>query len=72
LAGFLPPALAPSPRPSLSPPPTADGNPEIWDAFMDSIEPLSARLPYMVQVGNHEYGARALWRPSADTALGDA
>ncbi|KAI8467130.1 MAG: Metallo-dependent phosphatase-like protein [Monoraphidium minutum] len=34
----------------------ADGVPEIWDAFMDSIEPLAARVPYMVQVGNHEYG----------------
>lgn len=24
---------------------------------MDAIEPLAARVPYMVQVGNHEYGA---------------
>ena len=23
---------------------------------MDFIEPVAARVPYMVQVGNHEYG----------------
>ena len=30
-------------------------NPQIWDAFMDSIEPFAKRIPYMVGTGNHEY-----------------
>ncbi|KAI8466730.1 MAG: metallophosphoesterase [Monoraphidium minutum] len=34
----------------------ANGDPDVWDTFMESIEPLAARVPYMVQVGNHEYG----------------
>ncbi len=34
----------------------ADGSLEIWDTFMDAVQPLSSRLPYMVQVGNHEAG----------------
>lgn len=28
---------------------------QIWDAFMDSIEPFACRIPYMVGTGNHEY-----------------
>jgi hypothetical protein len=34
----------------------ADGDPEIWDSFMDSIEPIASRVPYMVAIGNHEVG----------------
>lgn len=34
----------------------ADGTHEKWDNFMDSIEPFSSKLPYMVGVGNHEVG----------------
>jgi len=26
-----------------------------WDMFMNEIEPLSTRLPFMVVIGNHEY-----------------
>ncbi|CAF2126035.1 unnamed protein product [Rotaria magnacalcarata] len=26
-----------------------------WDAFMTQIEPIAARIPYMVAIGNHEY-----------------
>ncbi|CAF3702659.1 unnamed protein product [Rotaria sp. Silwood1] len=26
-----------------------------WDAFMTQIEPIAARVPYMVGIGNHEY-----------------
>jgi hypothetical protein len=33
----------------------ADGDPDVWDAFMDGIEPLADRVPYMVQSGNHDY-----------------
>lgn len=33
----------------------ANGDDEIWDAFMDSIEPFACRIPYMVGTGNHEY-----------------
>ena len=28
---------------------------QIWDTFMDYIEPFAARVPYMIGVGNHEY-----------------
>jgi hypothetical protein len=27
----------------------------LWDAFMTQIEPIAARVPYMVGIGNHEY-----------------
>eukprot|EP00732_Lithocolla_globosa_P001308 Lithocolla_globosa_v1_NODE_625_length_3568_cov_66.349274.p1 type:complete len:594 gc:universal NODE_625_length_3568_cov_66.349274:1884-103(-) len=27
----------------------------IWDAYMDFVEPVSSRAPYMVSIGNHEY-----------------
>ncbi|CAF4516865.1 unnamed protein product, partial [Rotaria magnacalcarata] len=27
----------------------------LWDAFMTQIQPISARIPYMVGIGNHEY-----------------
>lgn len=26
-----------------------------WDGFMTQIEPIAARVPYMVAIGNHEY-----------------
>ena len=31
------------------------GQPAIWDSFMREMEPASARVPYMVCVGNHEH-----------------
>ncbi|KAG2485837.1 hypothetical protein HYH03_015420 [Edaphochlamys debaryana] len=34
----------------------ADGRYKVWDSFMDQIEPLATRVPYMVGVGNHEAG----------------
>lgn len=36
----------------------ANGDPEIWDSFMDGIQPVASRVPYMVGIGNHEYGYR--------------
>ncbi|MEW5313047.1 MAG: hypothetical protein WDW38_004641 [Sanguina aurantia] len=33
----------------------ADGKHRVWESFMDAIEPISSRVPYMVGVGNHEY-----------------
>lgn len=27
----------------------------LWDAFMTQLEPIAARVPYMVGIGNHEY-----------------
>eukprot|EP00882_Tetradesmus_deserticola_P014556 GHRQ01015483.1.p1 GENE.GHRQ01015483.1~~GHRQ01015483.1.p1 ORF type:complete len:299 (+),score=58.14 GHRQ01015483.1:521-1417(+) len=36
----------------------ANGDPEIWDSFMDGIQPVASRVPYMVAIGNHEYGYR--------------
>ena len=27
----------------------------LWDGFMTQIQPISARVPYMVGIGNHEY-----------------
>ncbi|KAL4448559.1 hypothetical protein ABPG75_005778 [Micractinium tetrahymenae] len=33
----------------------ANGDEEIWDTFMDSIEPIARHIPYMVGTGNHEY-----------------
>ncbi|CAF3957658.1 unnamed protein product [Rotaria magnacalcarata] len=27
----------------------------LWDAFMTQIQPIAARVPYMVGIGNHEY-----------------
>ncbi|CAF3835614.1 unnamed protein product [Adineta steineri] len=27
----------------------------LWDAFMTQIQPIAARIPYMVGIGNHEY-----------------
>ncbi|CAF1079501.1 unnamed protein product [Rotaria sordida] len=27
----------------------------LWDAFMTQIQPIAARTPYMVSIGNHEY-----------------
>jgi hypothetical protein len=34
----------------------ANGNPEIWDSFIEGLQPFAARLPYMIAVGNHEVG----------------
>lgn len=31
----------------------ANGKEEIWDSFMDSIEPFAKKIPYLVGVGNH-------------------
>jgi len=31
-----------------------DGQDEYWDIYVDQIEPIAARHPFMVQVGNHE------------------
>lgn len=33
----------------------ARGTAVIWEAFMTQIQPLAARVPYMVSIGNHEY-----------------
>ena len=43
------PPLPPTPHPA-----PANGEPEVWDSFMESIEPIASRVPYMVQNGNHE------------------
>ena len=40
----------------------ADGSSSIWDDFMEAIEPISEKVPYMVTVGNHEYD----WLPTKD------
>jgi len=32
----------------------ADGNPHIWDSFLEGLQPFAASVPYMVAVGNHE------------------
>ena len=29
----------------------ANGDPAIWDSFMDGIEPIASRVPYMIAVG---------------------
>lgn len=34
----------------------ADGLGEVWDSFMKKIEKLARSIPYMVSIGNHEYG----------------
>ena len=36
----------------------ANGDPDIWNTFMDYIEPYAARAPYMLGIGNHEYDWR--------------
>ena len=28
----------------------ADGDPRVWDTFMDGIEPYASRVPYMVRL----------------------
>ena len=33
----------------------ADGDPQIWKSFFDTIEPFASVAPYMVGVGNHDY-----------------
>ncbi|GIL70681.1 hypothetical protein Vretimale_3776 [Volvox reticuliferus] len=34
----------------------ADGKYKVWDSFMEQIEPLASRVPYMIGIGNHEAG----------------
>ncbi|KAK9829258.1 hypothetical protein WJX72_004835 [[Myrmecia] bisecta] len=36
----------------------ANGDPDIWDTFMDYITPYAAAAPYMIGIGNHEYDYR--------------
>ncbi len=36
----------------------ADGDPVVWDAWLDLIEPLSRRIPVMLTPGNHEMESR--------------
>jgi hypothetical protein len=33
----------------------ARGIAALWDAFMTQFQPIAARVPYMVGIGNHEY-----------------
>lgn len=33
----------------------ANGRPEVWNTFMEYIEPFASQVPYMVAIGNHEY-----------------
>ena len=33
----------------------ARGTGVLWEAFMAKIQPIAARVPYMVGIGNHEY-----------------
>jgi hypothetical protein len=33
----------------------ARGTGVLWDAFMTQVQPIAARVPYMVGIGNHEY-----------------
>jgi len=33
----------------------ADGTPSAWPTFMDLIEPVAKRVPYMIAIGNHEF-----------------
>ncbi|KAK9842562.1 hypothetical protein WJX81_006229 [Elliptochloris bilobata] len=36
----------------------SNGDPDIWDTFMDYIEPYASTAPYMLGIGNHEYDWR--------------
>lgn len=36
----------------------ANGDPDIWDTFMQEIEPYASMAPYMIGIGNHEYDYR--------------
>jgi hypothetical protein len=33
----------------------ARGTGALWDAFMTQIQPIAARVPYMISIGNHDY-----------------
>lgn len=33
----------------------ANGRTKVWDTFMEGIEPVASKIPYMVGIGNHEY-----------------
>ncbi len=54
---LLPPSFSPPPWPAARVR-AAAGKYRIWDSFMQSVEPLSSQMPYMVGVGNHEYDYR--------------
>lgn len=46
-----------------------DGNPEVWDSFLQGLSPFAGRVPYMIAVGNHEQGYNA--RKGSFAALTD-
>lgn len=48
----------------------ADGNTQIWDKYMDMIEPFASRIPTMVAVGNHEYDYKSIGDGSKKDASG--
>ncbi|KAK9868893.1 hypothetical protein WJX84_002861 [Apatococcus fuscideae] len=50
----------------------ADGDPRVWNTFMDGIEPYASRVPYMVSIGNHEYDYRMEGGDPFLVALADA
>jgi acid phosphatase type 7 len=33
----------------------ARGHASLWEYFMEFIQPLASKLPFMVGIGNHEY-----------------
>jgi hypothetical protein len=43
-----------------------DGRPKQWESFMSQIEPLAQAVPYMVAIGNHDYGYETGDSPSND------
>ena len=46
----------------------ADGHTQIWNTYMDMIEPFASRVPTMVAVGNHEYDYDTLGDGSKDAS----
>ena len=38
----------------------ANGRSDVWDSFMDAIEPAASRVPYMVAVGEPPHSAQSL------------
>eukprot|EP00297_Palpitomonas_bilix_P003231 CAMPEP_0113871810 /NCGR_PEP_ID=MMETSP0780_2-20120614/2852_1 /TAXON_ID=652834 /ORGANISM="Palpitomonas bilix" /LENGTH=571 /DNA_ID=CAMNT_0000857247 /DNA_START=277 /DNA_END=1992 /DNA_ORIENTATION=- /assembly_acc=CAM_ASM_000599 len=42
----------------------ARGNSWIWEYFMQEIEPVASKIPYMVGIGNHDYDYAGMWQPS--------
>jgi hypothetical protein len=43
-----------------------DGRPKQWESFMSQIEPVAQAVPYMVAIGNHDYGYDLGDSPSND------